>query len=1393
MKTNTKKVISLVLTFMMILSAMTFTASAESVLVPTEMYAGVSTITLKYDVPVSEESEIGIITLLEENGTEIVYMPYYNGNILTLKTENALEIDGQTYKLVINDKTYSFNLETVWQLNVDETGNVTNVKANVPSDKKPVLASVRKDTVIEENTAILSGEHTSFSPDYDQTKHENLSMVFEYAHINSWHVHFGIRFNASKQNGAYRRYPNGIKYSSAFWETASQGTARTNTRAIAIYDAKNTDNKTLKGLNPASADAVVPAKYDLGITYSNFRNLQSGSYSEVYKYVTDTATEKGVLTKGSATLNTPNGLSSDLKTYSYVVDKMGATGTVVLDNQLLDVWNTEIDYAEYNAEKDPDLTAPKTGYMELDSDLSAMIIKNWKLVKSNIREHKTGDITVAETVLNGDNEKFEIIFNEEIELVENVKDYIKLSLGGNNIDYAYIAEGNKITITPDGGLVPDEQYDVKVLTGFGYEALTVKNDIDASYMYVSAVGDLSVTDVFAGYKEMHLTFNGEIDRVTEADFKEKVKIYDNGEEITYNLSIEGKKAVLSLNTSLERDKIYDLNVLEGLGYEKVTVKQDKKNYFILGDVWKADLSGTGLPAYMKVSSYNSAGKAKVAVSDNTIYLQDAAYAYLEVIDAVNNLEKYALTFKMKHYGSNASILFFNTDGAKSAHIQYSKVTGYGWRTNGESYQLKDYLYYNAEDKSNNKDSISKSGTASENPVAITGTTAFASFFSDEKGIIRITLPEENAPEYTYKVDKKGTVADLYINNSYVSTLDAKSQIETAASKGNIIFAASGADAKPTVERPVVAISEIVVSGYKEYTDGGVKIVEDERNISGTSATGSLKIRNYFADESKTAAVLVAAYGENGKFLGVRKVIDVYLTPGQIETATYSFTASEEIKEIKVELIDEEIMPYDAEIEVKSALQTDFENNVITVKGKVAPYKKDRTVYMLLAKDEGFVTPWSGTTETDGNLTVINIPAEAESFEYTLSYKELLDVEPYKMSIYAVTWKNGVKLKKLGVYNYARNEDVLAFAETVKTTKTTYEEIEKYAQSLGIELSFADTSYKQGVLIETIYDERGTITNKNDLSGVMLMAKARADMLSEIHKNASTAAFVNKAITDHASMAGLNLTQYNALNSAQKIIVCTGFVNADYESLGYAEFVKAFNSAVLSVTAVTPPAGGGGGGGGFTTPPTPAKPKVEVTVGPDEYTGKDAVEIIGGKQGFADMEGYEWAETAVNALADEGVISGIGNKMFNPEGIVTREQIAKMIVSVLNVLDNSLTSDYSDVDKSGWAVNFIASAKKAGIMKGVSETEFAPHSAVTREDLAVILYRATLKKDKKYETRKTDFTDKDLISHYAKEAVEFMAGEGIINGFEDGSFKPKAPATRAQAAVLIYNALVGGGK
>ena len=103
---------------------------------------------------------------------------------------------------------------------------------------------------------------------------------------------------------------------------------------------------------------------------------------------------------------------------------------------------------------------------------------------------------------------------------------------------------------------------------------------------------------------------------------------------------------------------------------------------------------------------------------------------------------------------------------------------------------------------------------------------------------------------------------------------------------------------------------------------------------------------------------------------------------------------------------------------------------------------------------------------------------------------------------------------------------------------------------------------------------------------------------------------------------------------------------------------------------------------------------------------------------------------------------------------------------------------------------IASAKKAGIVTGVSETEFGLGRNITRQDMAVILYKGAMKKGYTFGKTELDFTDSSLISAYAFDAVGALASRKIINGMGDGSFAPLEYATRAQAAKMIYS-LIGG--
>ena len=97
------------------------------------------------------------------------------------------------------------------------------------------------------------------------------------------------------------------------------------------------------------------------------------------------------------------------------------------------------------------------------------------------------------------------------------------------------------------------------------------------------------------------------------------------------------------------------------------------------------------------------------------------------------------------------------------------------------------------------------------------------------------------------------------------------------------------------------------------------------------------------------------------------------------------------------------------------------------------------------------------------------------------------------------------------------------------------------------------------------------------------------------------------------------------------------------------------------------------------------------------------------------------------------------------------------------------------------------AFNSGVVNGVSETEFGVGKYITREDMAVMIYRAVKASGMDVEIiveNPAELSDMDSVSDYAKEAVEFMIEKGAINGI-NGEFRPKDYATRAQTAQMLY--------
>lgn len=176
-----------------------------------------------------------------------------------------------------------------------------------------------------------------------------------------------------------------------------------------------------------------------------------------------------------------------------------------------------------------------------------------------------------------------------------------------------------------------------------------------------------------------------------------------------------------------------------------------------------------------------------------------------------------------------------------------------------------------------------------------------------------------------------------------------------------------------------------------------------------------------------------------------------------------------------------------------------------------------------------------------------------------------------------------------------------------------------------------------------------------------------------------------------------------------------------------------------------------------------------------------------KEIFNDISDVSWAEEAIYALYEKGVINGMGDGRFEPNTTLKREQLAKIICLGFGINQEEKNENkFLDVNVQQWYYPSVNALYNAGIMKGVSETEFGIGAEVTRQDIAVVIYRL-IANAKTAETEKT-FTDNSDIAQYAKAAVNYLVNKGIIKGFEDGSFRPRAACTRAQAVKLIYDAL-----
>ncbi len=213
-------------------------------------------------------------------------------------------------------------------------------------------------------------------------------------------------------------------------------------------------------------------------------------------------------------------------------------------------------------------------------------------------------------------------------------------------------------------------------------------------------------------------------------------------------------------------------------------------------------------------------------------------------------------------------------------------------------------------------------------------------------------------------------------------------------------------------------------------------------------------------------------------------------------------------------------------------------------------------------------------------------------------------------------------------------------------------------------------------------------------------------------------------------------------------------------------------------------GGSGGGGGSLVD----KGTIVGQVTPGIQTnvpGQNAASIS--KMPFVDLEGYDWANTAISVMHGKGILIGKSEKSFAPADNVLREEFVKMAVMLFDISAISNECEFKDVEDGAWYRTYIIAGVENGIINGISDELFGSGQSVNREQLAVIAYNAAKAVGVQFkdETYYVPFADDENVSDYAKTAVRALAASGVINGKGDNIFAPKDFCTRAEAAKVLY--------
>ena len=155
------------------------------------------------------------------------------------------------------------------------------------------------------------------------------------------------------------------------------------------------------------------------------------------------------------------------------------------------------------------------------------------------------------------------------------------------------------------------------------------------------------------------------------------------------------------------------------------------------------------------------------------------------------------------------------------------------------------------------------------------------------------------------------------------------------------------------------------------------------------------------------------------------------------------------------------------------------------------------------------------------------------------------------------------------------------------------------------------------------------------------------------------------------------------------------------------------------------------------------------------------------------------------------MNGVSDTVFSVNGKVTRGQLVTILYRIAGMPSvEGLENPFQDVSAGKFYTDAVIWAFHEGIVTGASETSFAPDAAITREQIATILYRYD-GENAVQEDKLSGFSDGANVSNFAKDAMNWAVANGLINGISSGEttiLSAKTTATRGQMATILMRLL-----